>query len=152
MGDFEWSVSGIDLAKALDPSAARAAMKKGLSKSLKVITNQVKVETPVDTGRLRAGMTDEVRDSGNEIIGVVGNVVEYAPFVENGSSPHFPPPAALAKWAKRHGNIPPFLVARSIARNGTKAHRMFGRVLESPFVAGIVSRYVAEELRKVVWK
>lgn len=151
MGDFEWSVSGIDLAKALDPSAARAAMKKGLSKSLKIVTNQVKVETPVDTGRLRAGTTDEVRESGNEIIGVVGNNVEYAPFVENGSAPHFPPIAAVQGWADRHG-IPAFLVARSIARNGTKAHRMFGRVLESPFVAGIVSRYVAEELRKVVWK
>jgi hypothetical protein len=151
MGDFEWSVSGLDFAKALNPDKARAAMKRGLSKSMKVVANQVKVETPVDTGRLRAGMTDEVRESGNEIIGVVGNNVEYAPFVELGSSPHFPPPSALAGWAQRHGGLNPFLVARGIAKHGTKAHRMFGRVLESPFAAGIVDRYVSEELRKVIW-
>ena len=150
MGDFEWSVKGLDFAKALDPAKAKAAMKTGLKKSLKVIANQVKVETPVDTGRLRAGMTDEVRESGNEIIGVVGNNVEYAPFVEHGSSPHFPPVAAVAGWANKRG-LSPFAVARGIAKHGTKAHRMFGRVLESPFAAGIVSRYVSEELRKVIW-
>jgi len=147
---FDWSVSGLDFAKTLNPQAATAAMKKGMSKGVKVIANQVKAETPVDTGRLRASVTDEVREMGDEIVGVVGSNVDYARYVEEGTAPHWPPVAALEKWGNRHG-IPAFLVARAIAKNGTKAHRMFGRVLESPFIAGVVQRYVGEELRKAIW-
>ncbi len=147
---FEWSVKGLDFAKTLNPVAAKAAMRKGLSKGMKVVANQVKAETPVDTGRLRASVTDEVREGSGEIVGVVGSNVDYAPYVENGTAPHWPPVAALEKWGNRHG-IPAFLVARAIAKNGTKAHRMFGKVLESPFIAGVVQRYIGEELRKVIW-
>lgn len=147
---FEWSVSGLDFAKTLDPNKATAAMKKGMSKGVKVIANQVKAESPVDTGRLRASVTDEVREMSGEIVGVVGGNVDYAPYVENGTAPHWPPVAALAKWGDRHG-IPAFLVARAIAKNGTKPRFMFKRVLESPFIAGVVQRYVGEELRKAIW-
>jgi hypothetical protein len=150
VSEFDWSVQGMDFAKMLNPDKATAAMKRGLSRGLKVVTNQVKVETPVDTGELRASITDEVRVEGNVIVGVVGTVVGYAPHVEFGTAPHFPPPAALAGWARRHG-VNPFLVARAIAKRGTKAHRMFGKVLESPFVSGIVERFVSDDLRKAIW-
>lgn len=148
---FEWSAQGLDFAKTLNPSAAKAAMKTGLNKGLTVAANQVKVETPVDTGRLRAGTTTEVREQGGEIVGVLGNNATYAPFVEEGTRPHFPPPLALAGWAKRVG-ANPFVVARAIAKKGTKARRMFGKVLESPFISGMVERFVSDELRKVIWK
>lgn len=148
---FEWSAQGVDFAKALNPSAATAAMERGLSKGLTVIANQVKVETPVDTGRLRAGTTTEIRHQGGDIVGVVGNNASYALFVEEGTRPHFPPPAALAGWAKRVG-ANPFAVARAIAKKGTKARRMFGRVLESTFISGMVERLVSDELRKAIWK
>lgn len=148
---FEWSAQGVDFAKALNPSAAKAAMKTGLGKGMIVIANQVKVETPVDVGILRAGTNTDVQDRGSEIVGIVGNNVGHAPFVENGTRPHFPPPAALAGWAKRVG-ANPFAVARAIAKKGTKARRMFGKVLESPFISGMVERLVSDELRKAIWK
>ena len=51
----------------------------------------------------------------------VGTNAEYAAPVEKGSRPHFPPLAAITPWAEAHG-IPPFALALSIARRGTKAH------------------------------
>jgi len=77
---------------------------------------------PVDTGRLRASILPDVRLSGSEIIGVVGSNVVYAPFVELGTRPHWPPPGALATWARRHG-MSEFVVMRAIAMRGTKARR-----------------------------
>ena len=148
---FDWSVKGLDFAKMIDPVAAKAAMKTGLNQALTVLENQVKVETPVDTGRLRAGTNHEVREEGNALVGVLGNNAEYAPHVEWGTRPHFPPVKAVAGWARRHG-INPFLVARAIAVRGTKAARMFAKVLESPFASNTVSQYVSDALRKVIWK
>lgn len=45
-------------------------------------------------------------------------------YLEDGTKPHWPPIADITPWADDKG-IPPFLVARSIARKGTVAHRMF---------------------------
>lgn len=151
---FEWSATGLDFAKTLNPSAAKAAMVRGLGKGMTVVANQVREETPADTGLLRAsintGEGNGVRQMGNDLVGVVGSNKSYAPFVENGTRPHFPPPLALAGWAERVG-ANPFAVARAIAKKGTKARRMFGKVLESPFISGMVERFVSDELRKAIW-
>lgn len=40
----------------------------------------------VDTGRLRASITHEVRKESNQIIGLVGTNVEYAPHLEFGTN------------------------------------------------------------------
>ena len=42
----------------------------------------------------------------------------YPPNPPDRSKPHMPPIAAITPWATRH-NIPPFLVARAIAKRGT---------------------------------
>ena len=88
-----------------------------------------KINSPVDTGRLRASITPEVRMDGNDVVGVVGSNVFYAPFVEFGTRPHVPPLAALETWAARH-HTSPFLVALGIARHGTKASRFLQRAVE----------------------
>lgn len=72
----------------------------------------------VNTGRLRASITPEVRQSGEEVQGIVGSNVTYAPFVEFDTRPHWPPIAALRVWAERH-HANAFLVARAISRRGT---------------------------------
>jgi len=46
---------------------------------------------------------------------------KHSVFVHEGTRPHWPPPGALAGWARRHG-IPEFLAARSVAEHGTKAN------------------------------
>lgn len=77
---------------------------------------------PVDTGRLRASITPQVRTRGNNLEGVVGSNVKYAPYMELGTRPHFPPLAALEVWAARH-HTTAYAVCRAIARRGTKARR-----------------------------
>lgn len=41
---------------------------------------------PVDTGRLRSSITHEVGRDGEGLVGTVGSNVEYAPYVEFGTS------------------------------------------------------------------
>ena len=72
---------------------------------------------PKDQGGL--GKSHEfrwTRTGGGQVI----STKKYAGWVDQGTRPHWPPPGALAGWAKRHG-IPEFLVQRAIARKGTKA-------------------------------
>lgn len=77
---------------------------------------------PRDTGYL--GRSLQTRITGME--GTLGTNAPHALYVHGGppftkarSKPHWPPIAAVTPWARRHG-MNPYLVARSIARKGTK--------------------------------
>lgn len=80
---------------------------------------------PRDTGRLQGSITSRVSGMQAEI----GPSVAYGLYVERGTRPHFPPPAALGGWARRHG-VSPFALARGIARRGTKAQPFMRPALE----------------------
>ncbi len=89
-----------------------------------IVQRSARQLAPVDTGRLRASITPEVRGdpmSGN-ITGVVGSNVEQAAPMELGTKPHFPPLSALQVWARRHG-VNAYAVARAIALRGLKPRR-----------------------------
>ena len=82
-------------------------------------------------GGLRGGFSIDFQDK--ELAAVVGADLNYAPHVEFGTRPHWPPwgpGSALARWAflKR---IPAFLVARAIARRGTRGQKYMERAVES---------------------
>jgi len=94
------------------------------------VQTDAKINAPVDSGRLRASITPDVRTDGDTVMGVVGSNVTYAPYVETGTRPHWPPVGALETWARRHGTTA-FVVARAIARRGTRAHRYMQRAAES---------------------
>lgn len=53
--------------------------------SLLVIERGAKQNAPVDTGRLRASITPVITSSGEDVEGVVGTNVYYAPFQEFGT-------------------------------------------------------------------
>ena len=95
-----------------------------------IIQRDAKINAPVDTGRLRASITPEVKAFGNEIQGIVGSNVVYAPFMELGTRPHWPPVAALEVWARRHG-MNAFVVARAIATKGIKARKFLQNAFET---------------------
>lgn len=79
----------------------------------------------VDTNEFIQGIHYEVSASGNQYtIKPSTKADKYALPLEEGSRPHFPPLKALEGWAERH-NIPVFLVARKIAREGTKGRFMW---------------------------
>lgn len=132
MPDFKVTLTGDkELQRKLrNPEFLRGPVRQFLLKSAILMEANVKKETPVDTGRLRASITHKVEP----FRAIVGTNVSYAPHVEFGTRPHFPPLAALQPWARRHG-FPPgrqgaFLVALAIARRGTRARRMFQKGME----------------------
>lgn len=106
-----------------------------------------KQHAPVDTGRYRASIAHELDDGNPPAWAIVGSNVEYAPSIEFGSRPHFPPVSALAVWAQRHGGIPPFLVARAISRRGTKAHKPLQKGLDD--VAGRLRGWAHEAEQEI---
>jgi len=103
-------------------------MVKGMRRATLLVQRDAKLNAPVDTGRLRASITPEVRPHGKTVQGVVGSNVHYAPYQELGTKPHWPPPGALQPWARRHG-MPEFLVRRAIGLRGTKAIKYLERAL-----------------------
>ena len=84
---------------------------------------------PVDTGALRSSITPEVKSENDTLVGVVGSNLIYAPFVELGTRPHWPPIASLTTWARRHGTSA-YVVARAIATRGTKAVKYLERAFQ----------------------
>ena len=104
--------------------AFRGAMRRATA----LVTEQARRNAPVDTGRLRASITPELRVSGVNVLGVVGTNVKYAAAVELGSKPHWMPKAPLRQWVSRvlrkkgaELESVTFLIQRKIARKGTKA-------------------------------
>jgi hypothetical protein len=75
----------------------------------------------VDTGRLRASITPDVREARDGYEGIVGSNVFYAPYAEFGTRPHWPPKGALIPWAPRHG-MKEDDIRFIIGTRGTKAH------------------------------
>lgn len=113
-----------------------------------VVAGSAKRNAPVDTGVLRASITPSVESRSNETVGVVGSNIKYAPFMELGTRPHWPPLTALATWARRHGTTA-YVVARAIARRGLKARRYLGRALEDnqDRIVRIFQNYVKKVIR-----
>jgi len=97
-------------------------IRTALKKSAYVVEGQAKRNAPVDTGRLRASITNAVDTSDLPRFATVGTNVIYARAVHEGRRPGSQPPTAggIALWARRHGNINPYAVARSIKRRGIK--------------------------------
>ena len=96
------------------------------------IATEAKLRTPVFTGILRAAIGTRVTlgtDAGMLVHGEVftGAQAPYAEYIEEGTRPHFPPRAPMELWAQRKlGDARLwFVVARAIARRGTRAYHMF---------------------------
>jgi len=120
-----------------------------MKKATLLVARAAKQNAPVDTGRLRASITPEIRRTTREVQGVVGSNVKYAPFVELGTRPHWPPVSALEVWAARHGTSA-YLVARAISKRGTRARRYLQRAVEenADKIKDLLTRFVAEIIGK----
>ena len=93
---------------------------EAIAKTLIAVERYAIMGAPVDTGRLRSNWRLSIQIMRGEL----ANTTDYAIFVAKGTKPHWPPMNAITKWANRKG-IAPFLVARAIARRGTKANPFF---------------------------
>lgn len=109
-----------------------------LRRATLLVTEDARRAAPVDTGRLRASILAEIRQSGTTTLGVVGTNVKYAAAVENGSKPHWPPKGPIRQWVqrvlKKRGKeleSVTFLVQRAIAKRGTKPRKFLQGALEA---------------------
>lgn len=71
----------------LDAVGADEAGKLVVKTTLKV-SNRAKILTPVDTGNLRASITQVIFKRSGEVVGRVGTNVNYAIYVHEGTRPH----------------------------------------------------------------
>ena len=103
----------------------RAAM----NESLAYMQGQVQEGTPVGVaGNLRGSIITDIRGHSVDLSGKVFSPLPYARYVEFGRRPgKFPPRGPIELWARRKlGDASLwFVVARAIARRGTKGHFMF---------------------------
>lgn len=117
---------GKELARKFAEISQKATnvVEKALVKGGLMVERDAKRLCPADTGRLRASISHRLTGAGtkNPVV-EVGTNVEYAPYVEFGTRPHYPPPGALRRWAQLHGMKPgaEFAIARKIAAKGTPA-------------------------------
>lgn len=118
-----------------------------------LVERKAKQFSPSNTGRLRASITPAVFSHGETIEGIVGSNVTYAPYVEFGTKPHWPPIAPLIRWVhlkkmagtysvksrRRTGGAgrqrsEDYIVAKwiqkAIARRGTKPQKYLERAFE----------------------
>ena len=113
------------------PQRAAQELRTAMTTGLLLLEADQRSHVAQDTRVLMNSITHTIEGSGTSLTGRVGPGARYGLFVERGRRPgRYPPMAAIAGWARRHG-IPPFLVARAIARRGTRAQ---------PFVAPSLQR------------
>lgn len=109
------------------PNAAAFELGKEGSRTAGNISKRVRDAPRVDLGTLERGMGETTKrtSTGAETVIKPSRAGDkHAIFVEKDTRPHWPPIAAIAPWARRHG-IEPFLVARAISIHGTKGIHMF---------------------------
>jgi len=125
---------------------AMEMIEHGLAGEVQRIINDVKANTPVNTGMLRNSIRQE---KVGQTMWYVGSHVSYAAAVEYGTKPHMPPSNALRYWAKRKlGNEQlAYAVARRIAQRGTKPHRMFRNALS--FHAPRIKQLIVYAMKKM---
>jgi HK97 gp10 family phage protein len=110
-----------------------------------IVTRDAKRNAPVDTGRLRASITPEVKQRWLTTQGVVGSNVKYAPYVELGTRPHWPPLGAIQGWVHRKGLAGVYSI-KTHRRVGGKAQQQS----EDRQIAFLISRAIAARGTKPV--
>jgi len=139
---FTFKVNGFEAAtdelKAAIIKGEQIGMKKIGLRSEHILAKN----TPVGaTGNLRGGIFSQFHQDGplmHEVIAISPPADVYAAAVNDGTRPHMPPSSALVLWVKQKLQITKesqaksvaFLIARKIAKSGTKAVHMFDTTLD----------------------
>ena len=131
------------------PEALRRAVERGLERATEVLERAVAAaaqsplgaESRAPLGELARSVRREVFHDNGQTVGRVflgAPADEYGIFVEVGTRPHFPPPAAIEGWVRRRLGVTDdrqarelaFLIGRKIARRGTPGRFLFERALQ----------------------
>ena len=72
-----------------------------VKRSAHQIRVEIRARTPINLGHLHNSVAVSIEDQG--LTGIIGSNLEYAPHVEFGTRPHFPPLAAIQAWVHSKG-------------------------------------------------
>lgn len=130
-------IEGLEtLQKALtDPELVKGPIKDALTRAGHTVEIRAKEKVPSDRGTLKASIVPMVEETRV----VIGTNLKYAPAIEFGSRPHFPPPLAIEGWVwrnrgkfgfgKRRGRTVrdeigqiAYAIMQQIAHHGTRPH------------------------------
>lgn len=109
------------LLRALAPAALAEANRVTAEEMLEFAQENLRTNDAIVTGDLYNSM--RTRESNKGLVISLGSVSPYAPFVEYGTRPHFPPPDAIRAWCRMRG-IPDsavYPICLKIAKYGTPA-------------------------------
>ena len=153
MSDVTVTIHGLEAAQAKLRQVSRDLrgdpIVKGMKQATKLVLRDARANAPKDTGTLQGSLVENIYLEGMTVVGVVGTPIKYAPFVELGSAPHFPPLEAVEGWAARHGTTA-IAVARAVAAHGTKARKFMQRAFEmnESKIEDLIGKVVAEIVTK----
>lgn len=132
-------------------------MRGGMAQATMLVTRDARRNAPVDMGTLRASIVPEVVVRTTTVTGIVGSNVKWAPYMEFGTRPFWPPWRPLYEWALRKvrvsGGDAGALAARAriaIATRGIKARRYLQSALEDN--AEKVFRILGDVVGRIVSK
>lgn len=109
----------IRLVREAFPELLAAANEKTARQIQRDAQRNIKEIDAIATGKMYGGI--EITSSPGGLVFAVGCTMAYAPFVEFGTRPHFPPIAAIREWCRVKG-IPEsaaYPICLKIARVGT---------------------------------
>lgn len=132
-------------------------MRGGMAEATMLVTRDARRNAPVDMGTLRASIVPEVVVRTTTVTGIVGSNVKWAPYMEFGTRPFWPPWRPLFEWASRKvrvsGGDAGALAAGAriaIAARGIKARRYLQSALEDN--AGKIFRILGDVVGRIVSK
>lgn len=135
------------------PQRVAAAKKEILDRSSIMTQAEMRINVPVHDGELRRSIRPKWQSPDSVI---VFSDMKYARVIEfgrqpNGKLPPYREGTPLSKWVrdKMGADTPPFLVARSIARKGTKPSRFARRtyVTMKPQVNRMADQVIAKTIK-----
>lgn len=134
MTEITYTIDVSHAIKALDGLYLEQRQRAAMEESLSYLQSEVRAGMPVDLGIGRGSVFTEIRGGTTNMRGTVGSGQIHVAVLEKGRRPGATPPPTgpIASWLSRHGGDAKlaFVVARSIGRRGTKAHKMFKNAAE----------------------
>ena len=109
------------------PAVSEKYINLAISRSLVRVLGEEKVQAPFGVSGL---LRDNWQVATGRFQGSLTSMTPYAIFVHEGTAPHMPPVDAITPWANKKG-INPWALAKSIAKNGTKANPFLQRSVDN---------------------
>ena len=127
------------------PEMTRNALLYAMTEATMLTERETRELMPRVSGLTAASIESDAFATPVGVVGTVGSPLPSALFIELGTRPHMPPVDARIPWVRAALGVEPtrerevaWLVARKIAKHGTKAQKPFERAAQA--VSGQVAR------------